>query len=319
MIPRTDDVSLRHALLAIAVMAVWGTNFVVIHIGLQHLPPLMFAALRFTAALVPAVLFIRRPAVPWRNLAAYGLFIGVGQFGILFIAMNGQITPALASLVVQTQVFFTVALAAYQNGERVRPFQYVALTITVVGLLLIMAHTDASTTPLGLALVLWQRFAGRSATWSSAAHPMPTCWAMSFGRASSPFRRSLPLRSCWKAGRLFARALRTPTLQRWPPSCGRVSATRCSAMPCGAGCWGAIRLRDRAHVVAGAGIRVRRFGHLARRAAAGMEARSDGAGVARPAHQFLVAETAHRPSAPAAVARGIAGPLVTSQWLLPGA
>ncbi len=114
----------------------------------------MFAALRFTAALLPAVLFIRRPAVPWRNLAAYGLLIGVGQFGILFIAMNGQITPALASLVVQTQVFFTVALAAYQNGERVRPFQFVALSITTMGLVLIMAHTDASTTPLGLALVL---------------------------------------------------------------------------------------------------------------------------------------------------------------------
>jgi O-acetylserine/cysteine efflux transporter len=151
---RTPNVSLRHALLAVAVMAVWGTNFVVIHIGLQHLPPLMFAALRFTAALLPAVLFIPRPAVPWRNLAAYGLLIGVGQFGILFIAMNGQITPALASLVVQTQVFFTVALAAYQNGERVRPFQFAALTITTLGLVLIMAHTDASTTPLGLALVL---------------------------------------------------------------------------------------------------------------------------------------------------------------------
>ena len=151
---RTPNVSLRHALLAVAVMAVWGTNFVVIHIGLQHLPPLMFAALRFTAALLPAVLFIPRPAVPWRNLAAYGLLIGVGQFGILFIAMNGQITPALASLVVQTQVFFTVALAAYQDGERVRPFQFVALTITTIGLMLIMAHTDANTTPLGLALVL---------------------------------------------------------------------------------------------------------------------------------------------------------------------
>ena len=151
---RTPNVSLRHALLAVAVMAVWGTNFVVIHIGLQHLPPLMFAALRFTAALLPAVLFIPRPAVPWRNLAAYGLLIGVGQFGILFIAMNGQITPALASLVVQTQVFFTVALAAYQDGERARPFQFVALTITTIGLMLILAHTDASTTPLGLALVL---------------------------------------------------------------------------------------------------------------------------------------------------------------------
>ncbi|HEY8247013.1 MAG TPA: EamA family transporter [Hyphomicrobium sp.] len=154
MTVRPDNVSLRHALLAVAVMAVWGSNFVVIHIGLEHLPPLMFAALRFTAALFPAVLLIRRPEVPWRNLAAYGLFIGLGQFGILFIAMNGHITPALASLVVQTQVFFTVAFAAYQNGERVRPFQFVALTVTVAGLALIMVHTDASTTPLGLALVL---------------------------------------------------------------------------------------------------------------------------------------------------------------------
>ena len=154
MTVRPTNVPLRHALLAIAVMAVWGSNFVVIHIGLEHLPPLMFAALRFTAALFPAMLFVKRPAVPWGNLAAYGLSIGVGQFGILFIAMNGQITPALASLVVQTQVFFTMALAAYRNGERVRPFQMVALTISVAGLTLIMAHTDASTTPLGLVLVL---------------------------------------------------------------------------------------------------------------------------------------------------------------------
>jgi len=73
---------------------------------------------------------------------------------LLFIAMNGQITPALASLVVQTQVFFTMALAAYLSGERVRPFQAVALTITAAGLALIVAHTDASTTPIGLALVL---------------------------------------------------------------------------------------------------------------------------------------------------------------------
>ena len=154
MIAGTDNVSLRHALLAVVVMAVWGSNFVVIHIGLEHLPPLMFAALRFAVALFPAVLFIRRPAVPWRNLAAYGVLIGAGQFGILYIAMDGQITPALASLVVQMQVFFTMALAAYRDGERVRPFQWLALSISVAGLALIMLHTDASTTPLGLALVL---------------------------------------------------------------------------------------------------------------------------------------------------------------------
>jgi O-acetylserine/cysteine efflux transporter len=149
-----DNVPLRHVLLAIVVMAVWGSNFVVIRIGLDHLPPLTFAALRFAVAFFPAMLLLKRPNVPWRNLASYGVLIGGGQFGLLFIAMNGNITPALASLVVQMQVFFTIGLAALLSRERVHPFQYLALAIAAFGLGLIIAHTDATTTPLGLGLVL---------------------------------------------------------------------------------------------------------------------------------------------------------------------
>lgn len=145
---------LRHALLALAVTAVWGSNFVVIHVGLAHLPPLLFAALRFLFSLLPAVLLLPRPSVPWRNLAAYGILVGAGQFGILYVAMNGHITPGLASLVVQTQVFFTIGLAMLIGGERVRPYQIAALAITLAGLSIILTHTDRHTTPLGLALVL---------------------------------------------------------------------------------------------------------------------------------------------------------------------
>ena len=74
---------LRHFLLALAVVTVWGTNFVVIKLALAHLPPLLFAALRFTLALVPALFFLPRPNVKWQNLALYGVLIGVGQFGLL--------------------------------------------------------------------------------------------------------------------------------------------------------------------------------------------------------------------------------------------
>ena len=149
-----NSLSLRHALLALAVMAVWGSNFVVIRVGLDHLPPLLFATLRFSLAFLPAALFLKKPDVPWRNLAAYGVLIGAGQFGLLFIAMKGQISPGLASLVVQTQAFFTIGLAMRLTGETVRPFQYAALALAAAGIGVIIWRTDGSATPLGLALVL---------------------------------------------------------------------------------------------------------------------------------------------------------------------
>lgn len=143
-----------HALLALAVVAVWGTNFVVIREVLDTFTPLWLAALRFAFVVVPAVLFLRRPAVPLRDLAAYGVLIGAGQFGLLFLAMHGRISPGLASLVVQMQVFFTIGLAMMGSGERLRPVQGIALVLAAAGLGIIAVHVDAHTTPLGLLLVL---------------------------------------------------------------------------------------------------------------------------------------------------------------------
>lgn len=143
-----------HALLALLVMAIWGTNFVVIKLALMHLPPLTLAALRFTFAALPAVLFIRRPAVPLWTLATYGVLIGVGQFGVLYIAMTRFISPGLASLVVQSQAFFTIGLAMALTGERLRGYQVAALLLATAGLGWLMLHAGADVTPLGLALTL---------------------------------------------------------------------------------------------------------------------------------------------------------------------
>lgn len=144
----------RHALLALAVVAVWGTNFVVIKIALAQLPPLLLAALRFLFAALPAALLLRRPPVAWRNLAGYGIAIGLGQFGLLFLAMRSHISPGLASLVIQVQVFFTIGLAMVWMRERVRPLQWAALALAAAGLVLIAARGGGDATPAGLAIVL---------------------------------------------------------------------------------------------------------------------------------------------------------------------
>jgi O-acetylserine/cysteine efflux transporter len=156
---------LRHLLLALCVTIVWGTNFVVIKYALGDLPPLLFAALRFLLVAFPAIFFFKKPDVPWRLLGAYGLLIGAGQFGLLFLAIKSQIAPGLASLVVQSQVFFTIGLAMYFNGERVKPFQVFALLLAMIGLGIIFSNTDGSSTPLGVAMIL-----GAGLSWAGGNH-----------------------------------------------------------------------------------------------------------------------------------------------------
>jgi len=149
-----DRLPASHALLALAVVAVWGTNFVVIKWALVALPPLLLGVLRFALVFAPAALFIPKPAVGWGPLARYGVLIGAGQFGLLYLAMNGHISPGMASLVVQTQVFFTIGLAMFADGEKVRSYQWLALVMASAGILVIGWHTGGDTTLLGLAMVL---------------------------------------------------------------------------------------------------------------------------------------------------------------------
>ncbi|HET7083462.1 MAG TPA: EamA family transporter [Rhizomicrobium sp.] len=144
----------RDAFLALAVVFIWGTNFVVVRWGLGMLPPLLMAAIRFALVLFPAILFLKKPDVSWGSLALYGGCVGTGQFGLLYIAMDGFISPGIASVVMQTQVFFTIAVAAQRTGEKPHANHFLGLVLAVAGLGVILMHHGRDITPTGLALVL---------------------------------------------------------------------------------------------------------------------------------------------------------------------
>ncbi len=114
------NVTPRDTLAAISVAVVWGLMFIAIKIGVGETSPLMLSALRFVFASLPAVFFVAPPKAPAWKVALYGLLIGVGQFGVLFIAMREGFPVGLASLVIQLQVFFTILLAWMVLGERPR-------------------------------------------------------------------------------------------------------------------------------------------------------------------------------------------------------
>lgn len=145
-----------HIALAVLLAAVWGFNFVVTKAGLSGYPPMLLNALRFAVAALPAFM-LPRPHLPWRRLAAIAGTLFFGQFAFLLSAMKAGLSAGLASVVLQSQAFFTLAIAAAVLGERPTPRQGLGMATALAGLFLIGttigdAHGDM--TGLGFILCL---------------------------------------------------------------------------------------------------------------------------------------------------------------------
>ncbi|WP_329210899.1 EamA family transporter [Streptomyces sp. NBC_00683] len=123
-----------HIALAALVAAVWGVNFVVIEVGLAHFPPLLFSALRFLVAALPAVFLVGRPTVAWKWIIGVGLVLGVAKFGLLFIGMDRGMPAGLSSLVLQVQAVFTALFAALALGERPGRVRVLGMGVALAGI-----------------------------------------------------------------------------------------------------------------------------------------------------------------------------------------
>jgi O-acetylserine/cysteine efflux transporter len=179
----------RDILAAISVAVVWGLTFIAIKVGVGETSPLMLSALRFTLASIPAVFFVAAPKAPGWKVALYGLLIGVGQFGVLFIAIHEGFPVGLASLVIQAQVYFTILIAWVALGERPKRTQALGAAIAFAGMGLIGSErlAGASLGPfllVVLAALFWgagnvvAKTAGKIdafafTVWSSLAAPAP--------------------------------------------------------------------------------------------------------------------------------------------------
>ncbi len=150
----------RHLLLALAIVMIWGVNFAIIKLGLRQVSPLALGVARFFLAAFPWVFFIRRPAVPLRLVAIYGLLIFALQFGFLFTGMKVGMSAGLSSLILQLQVFFTIGLSVVLLGERPTFWQFAGAVLGFTGVGLVALHVGGDVTMPGLILVL-----GAAAAW----------------------------------------------------------------------------------------------------------------------------------------------------------
>ncbi|MDP1979723.1 EamA family transporter [Undibacterium sp.] len=143
-----------HILAALLAVITWGINFVVIKIGLQGLPPVLFTASRFVFAALPLIFFVPLPKTSWKWVIAYGMFQFAFQFTLLFCGIKLGFPAGLASLVMQLQAFITMGLAVVIMGEKPQFVQVLGALIALSGMALVAMNLEAQATIVGFVLVV---------------------------------------------------------------------------------------------------------------------------------------------------------------------
>ncbi len=155
------SLSPRDLLAVGCIVLIWGSTFVAMKIALQALTPLQLGVARYIFGVLPLILLVRPPRVHCKWVLLYGLVGGFGQFGLLFVSLEVGMSAALASVLMQTQIFFTALLSALLLAEKPGRALVLGMVLATAGLscfalnyLLTQGGRDAETTWLGFLLVL---------------------------------------------------------------------------------------------------------------------------------------------------------------------
>jgi drug/metabolite transporter (DMT)-like permease len=122
---------------------VWGSTWIFIKLGLADLPPVSFAALRFTVAcliLLPILYFQKIPVPKGREIWTIILITGILQFffnyGLLFWGEQ-FITSGLAAVLQATIPAFGLVLARIYVGEQITGLKIASLFLGLAGVAVI--------------------------------------------------------------------------------------------------------------------------------------------------------------------------------------
>ena len=133
-----SGMSLRDFLLLVAICLVWSVNNIVskLVVGMWHVPPLLYAAVRFAIVAAVTLPWLRpMPRPAWRILAV-GLLMGGGSFALMFMGLQ-SVSPSAAAVVSQAGVPLTTLLSILILGERIHWRRALGITLTLIGVLVV--------------------------------------------------------------------------------------------------------------------------------------------------------------------------------------
>ncbi|BBF84505.1 permease of the drug/metabolite transporter superfamily [Aquitalea magnusonii] len=152
---RQFDLFMQHRMVLdvaapIVFLLLWATGFAVVKIGLQHIEPLTFLALRYgcvVVILLPIQLGFRLP-VPhhgrdWLNVCVIGVCIQVIYFGGTYLALRAGLSAGALALMVSLQPILVAIIAPIWIKERVSSKQWCGLSLGFAGAAIVILSKSA--------------------------------------------------------------------------------------------------------------------------------------------------------------------------------
>lgn len=202
----------KHLSLAVLVTLVWGVNFPITKLGLRAIDPFVLTGIRFALAALPLVFFIKRPAVKFSYVTAYGIIFGLGMWGVINYGIQVGVSPGIASLIIQLSVFFTMGWGFVLFKEKIRGAQMFGAVLALIGLAGIISTQEGNHAVLGVMLIVLSAVAWSIGNviikksgvkeifsfmvWASLIPPIPlflTAWLMHGSAAFEGLQASLDL------------------------------------------------------------------------------------------------------------------------------
>jgi len=141
-----------------AVYVIWGSTYLAMSICVVELPPMLMAAIRFTAAGTTLLVVALRsgakipPLRDWWRMLPIGALLFVGGNG--FIAIAEQDVPSSGAAVVAAMMPLWIGVLGRFFGTVATPREWASLVIGFVGVVVLMGGPSLSGAPSHIALLL---------------------------------------------------------------------------------------------------------------------------------------------------------------------
>ena len=149
---------LRHILTAVFVACIWGFNFVMVKTGLGEMPPFLFVGIRYFCACFPIIFFIKKPPISNWMILGIGFTLGIAKFSLMFLGIHLGVSAGIASLLMQTQAFFTIILSILIFKSHVTFKQILGMVIAFTGIFLIGVESHGTASLVGFFLLIVAAF-----------------------------------------------------------------------------------------------------------------------------------------------------------------